>query len=190
MNITRYSQNQKRLNRNMFGNHTLRTLRCSLRACWRIVIMICNVRSDNIAWNEVHHGILFDRRLVVTVELFDRCIKCWSNLTLKCNANTFVKVDAKVKKECRWTICYLQGYSCPKLYCKKLSNSAETHVFSSQYKRNNFMLNAGQDSSNLLYSCPSLFEPILNNNTKTTKNYNHHRVTKQKPTKQVSLYTT
>ena len=116
----------------------------------------------------MHHGILFDRRLVVTVELFDCCTKCWSNLTLKCNANTFVKVDAKVKKECRRTI-YLQGYSCPKLYCKKLSSNAETYVFSSQYKRNNFMLNAGQDSSNLLYSCPSLFEPILNNNTKTYK---------------------
>ena len=178
MNITRYSQNQKRLNRNMFGNHTHRTLRCSLRACWRIVIMICNVRSDVItSWNEVHHGILFDCRLVVTVELFDRCTKCWSNLTLKCNANTFVKADAKIKKECRRTISYLQGYSCPKLYCKKLSNNAETYVFSSQYKRNNFMLNAEQDSSTLLYSSLSLLEPILNNNTKPTKYYNHHRAT-------------
>ena len=157
MNITRYSQNQKRLNGNMFGNHTHRTLRCSLRVCWRIVIMICNVRCDVIiSWNEVHHGILFDCRLVVTVELFDRCTKCWSNLTLKCNANTFVKVDAKIKKECRRTISYLQGYSCPKLYCKKLSNNAETYVFSSQYKRNNFMLNAEQDSSTLLYSSLSL----------------------------------
>ena len=131
MNITRYSQNQKRLNRNMFGNHTHRTLRCSLRVCWRIVIMICNVRGDVIiSWNEVHHGILFDCRLVVTVELFDRCTKCWSNLTLKCNANTFVKVDAKIKKECRRTISYLRGYSCPKLYCKKLSNNAETLTYS------------------------------------------------------------
>ena len=111
--------------------------------------------------------------------LVDCCTKCWSNLTLKCNANTFVKVDAKVKKECRRTICYLQGYSCPKLYCKKLSNNAETYEFSSQYKRNNFMLNAGQGSSTLLYSRPSLFEPIFNNNTKTTKNYNHHRATKK-----------
>ena len=37
--------------------------RCSLRACWRLLIMMCHVRSDNITWIEVHHGILFDRRL-------------------------------------------------------------------------------------------------------------------------------
>ena len=44
------------------------------------------------------------------------------NLTLKCNAYTSVKVDAQIEEECRRTISYLQGYSCPKLYCKKLSN--------------------------------------------------------------------
>ena len=37
--------------------------RCSLRACWRLLIIMCHVRSDNITWIEVHHGILFDRRL-------------------------------------------------------------------------------------------------------------------------------
>ena len=37
--------------------------RCSLRACWRLLIIMCRVRSDNITWIEVHHGILFDRRL-------------------------------------------------------------------------------------------------------------------------------
>ena len=34
---------------------------------------------------------------------------------LKCNANTFVKVDTQIGENCRWTISYLQGYSCPKL---------------------------------------------------------------------------
>ena len=33
---------------------------------WRILIMICHVRSDKITWNEVHRGILFDRRLSKT----------------------------------------------------------------------------------------------------------------------------
>ena len=54
------------------------------------------------------------------------CTKCWSNLTLKCNVNTFVKTDAQIREECRRTISYLQGYSCPKLYCKKLSNQKPT----------------------------------------------------------------
>ena len=40
-----------------------------------------------------------------------RCTKCWCNLTLKCYANTFVKVDAQIEKDCRRTICYLKGYS-------------------------------------------------------------------------------
>ena len=40
--------------------------RCSLRACWRLLIMMCHVRSDNITWIEVHHGILFDPPLSST----------------------------------------------------------------------------------------------------------------------------
>ena len=39
--------------------------------------------------------------------------KFWSNLTLKCCANTFVKVDAQIGEEYRRTIFYLQGYSDP-----------------------------------------------------------------------------
>ena len=50
----------------------------------------------------------------------------WSNFTLQSNANTFVKVDAQIEEECRRTLSYLQGYSCPKLYCKKLSTVRNT----------------------------------------------------------------
>ena len=50
----------------------------------------------------------------------------WSNLTLKCYAYTFVKVDARIEEDCRQTISYLKGYSCLKLYCKKLSNQKLT----------------------------------------------------------------
>ena len=48
------------------------------RSCWTetcletihmIMIMICHVRSDNITWNEVHRGILFDRRLGSALQL-------------------------------------------------------------------------------------------------------------------------
>ena len=38
-----------------------------------------------------------------------------SNLILKCNANTFVKVETQIQVNWRRTISYLQGYSCPKL---------------------------------------------------------------------------
>ena len=52
--------------------------------------------------------------------------KCWSNLTLTCNDNTFAKADAQIEEECRRTTSYLQGYSCPRLFCKKLSNEKPT----------------------------------------------------------------
>ena len=86
-------------------------------------------------------------------------------------------IPSPSKQDFQGLNCLIYQLLYPKLYYKKLGNNAETYVFSSQYKRNNFMLNAGQDSSTLLYSRPSLFEPILNNNTKPTKYYNHLRAT-------------
>ena len=47
-----------------------------------------------------------------------RCTKCWSNITLKCYTNTFVKDDARIALS---PISYLKGYSYLKLYCKKLT---------------------------------------------------------------------
>ena len=44
-----------------------------------------------------------------------RCTNSWSNLTLKRNANTFVKVDTPIEENLRRTISFLQGYSRPKL---------------------------------------------------------------------------
>ena len=44
-----------------------------------------------------------------------RCTNSWSDLTLKCNAYTFLKVDERREENCRRTISCLQGYSCPKL---------------------------------------------------------------------------
>ena len=55
-----------------------------------------------------------------------RCTNSWSNLTLKCNTNTFVKFDAQIGENYRRAIHYLQGYSKPKLYCQKLSNQKPT----------------------------------------------------------------
>ena len=42
------------------------------------------------------------------------------DLTLSVYGNMFEE------EECRQTISYLQGYSCPNLYCKKLSNQKPT----------------------------------------------------------------
>ena len=42
-------------------------------------------------------------------------------------------------------ISYLQGYSCPKLQLQQTEWSETYGEYSSQYKKNNFMLNAGQD---------------------------------------------
>ena len=40
---------------------------------------------------------------------------------------------------------YLQGYSCPKLQLQETEQSEKYGEYSSQYKKNNFMLYAGQD---------------------------------------------
>ena len=52
---------------------------------------------------------------IVTVELAAQ-MPSWSNLILKCNANTFVKVDAQIEESCQRAISYLQSwYSSPKV---------------------------------------------------------------------------
>ena len=63
----------------------------------------------------------YELKSILTIRA-TRCTKCWSNIALKCYANTFVKVDAQILDICRRTIPYLKGYSYPKLHCKKLSN--------------------------------------------------------------------
>ena len=80
----------------MFGNYPLRALWCSFRMCWRVLIMICHICSDNTTWNEVHHGILFDRRLVTNNSGQEwLCIKqvqnshCYSSLTITLYLNFF-----------------------------------------------------------------------------------------------------
>ena len=93
--------------------------------------------------------------LVLHLQVRDRrtrCAKCWSNLTLKCYANTFVKVDAQIEEECRHTISYQKGHSYPKLFCKKLNN----FMLSALYILKNFY------SSKLLCICPSLLETNRN----------------------------
>ena len=80
----------------------------------------------------------------MTVEL---AAQTAGQLTSKCNANTFVKVDTQIEDNCRWTISYnyiCKGVLTQSFSCKKLSNQKPT-AYSSQYKKNNFMLYAGQD---------------------------------------------
>ena len=69
---------------------------------------------------------LYIRKFEVNRDLRNRSAKCWSNLTLTCNDNTFAKADAQIEEECRRTTSYLQGYSSPRLFCKKLSNEKPT----------------------------------------------------------------
>ena len=38
-----------------------------------------------------------------------RCTNSWSNLTLKCNNNTFVKADAQIEENCRRTMNVLSA---------------------------------------------------------------------------------
>ena len=62
---------------------------------------------------------------------------------LKCNANTLWKLT-QIGESYRLTISYLQGYSCPKLQLQETEKSETYGEYSSQYKKNNFKLNAGK----------------------------------------------
>ena len=99
----------------------------------------------------------------------------WSNLTLKCYPNTFVKVDARIDEDCLQTIPYLKGYSCLKMHCKKLSNQKLTANTVSTLRRTILsdcvVILKNLCSSNLLCICPSLLETNLNKqNIVSTKN--------------------
>ena len=89
-----------------------------------------------------------------------------SNLTLKCYANTFVKVDALIDEGCLQTISYLKRYSCLKLHCKKLSNQKLTANTVSTLRRTILsecvVILKNLYSLNLLCICPSLLETNLN----------------------------
>ena len=89
------------------------------------------------------------------------------NLT-ECNANTFVKVDAQIGEECRRTISYLQGYSCPELYCKKQSYQKPTANTVRNTRTELLYAECGATLKNfylskLLCFCSSLFEKNRNN---------------------------
>ena len=97
---------------------------------------------------------------MVTIELAAQN-NTWSNLAWKCNVNTFVKVDAQIEENCQWTISYLQEYPCPKLQLQETEKSETYDKYSSQYKKNNCMLNAGQDGRTSIHQTYFVFVPLF-----------------------------
>ena len=61
-----------------------------------------------------------------------------------------MKLDAQIEEECRQTISYLQGYSCPDALLQETE-------YSSQYKKNDLMLNAGQTERTSVYQSYCVF---------------------------------
>ena len=47
--------------------------------------------------------------LVLYLRVWNQCTNSWSNLTLKCNINTFVKADAQIEENCRRTMNVLSA---------------------------------------------------------------------------------
>ena len=72
-----------------------------------------------------------------------------------------MKVDARIEGNCGCTISYLQGYSCPKLQLQETEQSETYSECSSQYKKKNFMLNAGQDKRISIYQTYFIFVPLF-----------------------------
>ena len=107
------------------------------------------------------------RTLRKCYNIFSRCKNSWSNLTLKCNANTFVKVDARMEGNCRRTISYLlKGILAQSFSCKKLNNRKRTANTVRNTRRTTLCWMRGKIMnfyfSSLLCICPSLFENYLN----------------------------
>ena len=73
----------------------------------------------------MRYGIIFktvfSNTFEVNLDHATRCTKCWSNLTLKCYAYTFVK--AQLEEKCRKTIFFFKGHSYPKLYYNKMNTN-------------------------------------------------------------------
>ena len=97
-----------------------------------------------------------------------RCTKFPSKLTLKCYANTSVKVDEQiVRGEVPTPISYLKGHSHPKLNCKKLGNQKLTMNKVSITRRTTLiMMKCGVRLENfylskLLCICPFRFEKTV-----------------------------
>ena len=93
------------------------------------------------------------------------CTNSWSNLTLKCEANTFVKVDAWIRENCWRTISYLQGYSCKSFSCKKLSYQKHTANTVCKTRRTTLCWMRDKIAEFLFIKLciwPSLFETYLN----------------------------
>ena len=72
-----------------------------------------------------------------------------------------MKADARIEGNCLGTISYLQGYSCLKLQFQESEQSETYCEYSSQYKKNNFMLNAGLDKIISSYQTYFVFVPLF-----------------------------
>ena len=59
------------------------------------------------------------------------------------------QILTQIRENCRRTISYLRGYCCPKLQLQETECSETYGEYSSQYKKNNFKLNAGKMNKHL-----------------------------------------
>ena len=80
-----------------------------------------------------------------------------------------MKVDAQIEENCRRTISYLQGYSCPKLQLKETGKSETYGEYSSQCKKNNFILNAGKMNEHLFIKVTVYFPFSFGKKISTTQ---------------------
>ena len=80
-----------------------------------------------------------------------------------------MKVDAQIEINCRRTISYLQGYSCPKLQLKETGKSETYGEYSSQCKKNNFILNAGKMNEHLFIKVTVYFPFSFGKKISTTQ---------------------
>ena len=81
-----------------------------------------------------------------------------------------MKVDAQIAENCQWTISYLQEYPCPKLQLQETEKSETYNEYSSQYKKNNSMLNAGQYGRTSIHQTYFVFVPLFSKLILTRQN--------------------
>ena len=72
-----------------------------------------------------------------------------------------MKIDTQIENNCRRAISHLQVYSYPKLQLQETDQSETYGEYISQNKKNNFMLNSGQDWIPSIYQSYCVFSLLF-----------------------------
>ena len=99
-----------------------------------------------------------------------------------------MKVDAQTEENCRQAISYVQESCCPKLQLQETGLSKTYGEYSLQYKKNNFMLNAGKIKKTSIHQTYFVFVPLFSIPILTRQNIASTKNSQEFLASQVSVF--